>query len=185
GRKISVDSETMMNKGLGLIEAHYLIDMPDIGLDVVVHRQNIVHSMVEYTDGSILALLGHSDMRTPIKHALAYPERIESGVGMLQLTEVGRLDFEAPDFERFACLRLAREALRAEGAAPAVLNAANEVAVESFLAGRIGFLDICRLNEQVLERLGGEAAGACLDSVLDIDRRARAQARAFVDGACQ
>jgi len=185
GRKISVDSATMMNKGLELIEAHYLFDMPDTGLDVVVHPQSIVHSMVEYTDGSTLAQLGHPDMRTPIAHALAYPERIESGVGMLQLTEVGRLDFEAPDFERFACLRLAREALRAEGAAPAVLNAANEVAVESFLAGRIGFLDICRLNERVLGRLGGEPAGACLDSVLDIDARARVEAHAFVDGVCQ
>jgi 1-deoxy-D-xylulose-5-phosphate reductoisomerase len=184
GRKISVDSATMMNKGLELIEAHYLFDMPDAGLDVVVHPQSIVHSMVEYTDGSTLAQLGNPDMRTPIAHALAYPERIESGVDMLRLAEIGRLDFEAPDLGRFACLRLAREALRAEGAAPAVLNAANEVAVESFLAGRIGFLDIARLNERVLGRLGGEAAGSCLDSVLDIDRRARAEARAFVEGAC-
>ncbi len=183
GRKISVDSATMMNKGLELIEAHYLFDMPDSGLDVLVHPQSIVHSMVEYTDGSTLAQLGNPDMRTPIAHALAYPERIESGVDMLRLAEVGRLDFEAPDPGRFACLRLAREALRAGGAAPAVLNAANEVAVESFLADRVGFLDICRVNERVLDRLGGEAAGSCLDSVLDIDRRARDEARAIVEGA--
>jgi 1-deoxy-D-xylulose-5-phosphate reductoisomerase len=184
GRKISVDSATMMNKGLELIEAHYLFDMPEAGLDVLVHPQSIVHSMVEYADGSTLAQLGNPDMRTPIAHALAYPERIESGVDMLRLAEVGRLDFEAPDPGRFACLRLAGEALRAEGAAPAVLNAANEVAVESFLAGRIGFLDICRVNERVLDRLGGEAAGTCLDAVLDIDRRARGAAPAIVDGAC-
>src|SRR5690606_27484331 len=123
-----------------VIEAYWLFGVPPTDIDVVIHPQSVVHSMVSYVDGSVLAQLGNPDMRTPIAHALAYPERIESGVDMLRLAEVGRLDFEAPDPGRFACLRLAREALRAGGAAPAVLNAANEVAVESFLADRVGFL---------------------------------------------
>jgi 1-deoxy-D-xylulose-5-phosphate reductoisomerase len=142
GRKISVDSATMMNKGLELIEAHYLFDMPAARLDVLIHPQSIVHSLVEYVDGSVLAQLGNPDMRVPIAHALGYPDRIPSGATLLDLAAVGRLDFEAPDENRFPCLRLAREALAAGDSAPCVLNAANEVAVAQFLAGRIRFSDI-------------------------------------------
>jgi 1-deoxy-D-xylulose-5-phosphate reductoisomerase len=173
GRKISVDSATMMNKGLELIEAHFLFDMPPDRLDVVIHPQSIVHSMVEYVDGSTLAQLGNPDMRTPIAHALAWPQRIDSGVGLLDLTLHGRLDFERPDPVRFPCLRLAREALAAGAAAPCVLNAANEMTVDAFLERRIRFTDIARINEAVLDALG--AAGAPTDTagVLALDAQAR------------
>ena len=173
GRKISVDSATMMNKGLELIEAHYLFGLPESRLDVVVHPQSIVHSLVEYADGSMLAQLGNPDMRTPIAHALAYPERIESGVSPLELARIGRLEFEAPDLDRFPCLRLAHEALRAGGGAPCVLNAANEVAVGAFLDRRIGFQGISALNERVLERLGDRPAGADVAGVLALDAHSR------------
>ena len=177
GRKISVDSATMMNKGLELIEAHFLFDMPPERLDVVIHPQSIVHSMVEYVDGSMLAQLGNPDMRTPIAHALAWPQRIDSGVPMLDLAAHGRLDFERPDTVRFPCLRLAREALAAGAAAPCVLNAANEIAVDAFLDGRIRFTDIARVNEAVLGTLGAAAAPADTDGVLALDARARDLAR--------
>ncbi len=150
GQKISVDSATLMNKGLELIEACYLFDVGADKVDVVVHPQSIIHSMVEYADGSVLAQLGNPDMRTPIAHGLAWPQRIASGVGSLDIISHARLDFEAPDIERFPCLRLAREACEAGGTASAVLNAANEIAVEAFLQGRIGFLAIAELNEKVM-----------------------------------
>ena len=173
GRKISVDSATMMNKGLELIEAHYLFDVASSSIEVVVHPQSIVHSMVEYVDGSVLAQLGNPDMRTPIAHALGYPDRIESGVAPLDLMAAGRLDFEPPDPVRFPCLRLAREALECAGGAPCVLNAANEMSVESFLQDRIRFGDIARVNEAVLNKLGGERAGHDVNSVIELDGRAR------------
>ena len=139
-----------MKKGLELIEACYLFDVGADKVDVVVHPQSIIHSMVEYADGSVLAQLGNPDMRTPIAHGLAWPQRIASGVGSLDIISHARLDFEAPDIERFPCLRLAREACEAGGTASAVLNAANEIAVEAFLQGRIGFLAIAELNEKVM-----------------------------------
>ncbi|KPJ82075.1 MAG: 1-deoxy-D-xylulose 5-phosphate reductoisomerase [Gammaproteobacteria bacterium SG8_30] len=152
GRKISVDSATLMNKGLELIEACWLFGVGPSVVDVVVHPQSVVHSMVEYTDGSVLAQLGNPDMRTPIAHAMGWPDRIESGVKSLDLVEVGRLDFETPDLERFPCLRLAREAAEAGGTAPAVLNAANEVAVAAFLEGRLNFTGIAGVIDSVLNR---------------------------------
>ena len=176
GRKISVDSATMMNKGLELIEAHFLFDMPPDRLDVVIHPQSLVHSMVEYVDGSILAQLGNPDMRTPIAHALAWPQRIDSGVSLLDLAAHGRLDFERPDPVRFPCLRLAREALAVGAAAPCVLNAANEVAVDAFLERRIRFTDIALINEAVLDALGASPAPLDTAEVLALDARARAHA---------
>jgi 1-deoxy-D-xylulose-5-phosphate reductoisomerase len=152
GRKISVDSATLMNKGLELIEACLLFGIAPERVEVVVHAQSVIHSMVEYADGSVLAQLGNPDMRTPIAHALGWPERIESGVESLDLVTIGQLDFEAPDLERFPCLRLAREAAEAGGTAPAVLNAANEVAVEAFLGGRLNFTDMARVIDSVLQR---------------------------------
>jgi len=152
GRKISVDSATLMNKGLELIEACWLFGVAPSLVDVVVHPQSVIHSMVEYTDGSVLAQLGNPDMRTPIAHAMGWPERIDSGVKSLDLVEVGRLDFEAPDLERFPCLRLARESAEAGGTAPTVLNAANEVAVAAFLEGRLNFTDIAGVIDSVLNQ---------------------------------
>ncbi|MCC7058942.1 MAG: 1-deoxy-D-xylulose-5-phosphate reductoisomerase [Burkholderiaceae bacterium] len=177
GRKISVDSATMMNKGLELIEAFHLFGVPASRLEVIVHPQSIVHSMVEYEDGSVLAQMGNPDMRTPIAHALAHPERIDSGVAPLGLAGIGRLEFEAPDEERFPCLRLARQALRAAGAAPCVLNAANEVAVAAFLEGGLRFIDIARVDEAALEVLGHRPAASSVDAVLELDREARSVAR--------
>lgn len=172
GRKISVDSATLMNKGLELIEACLLFGMEPSQVEVVVHPQSIVHSLVEYVDGSILAQLGNPDMRTPIAHALGWPERIPSGVQSLDLAMAARLEFEAPDLERFPALRLARSAAEAGGTAPAALNAANEVAVAGFLGSRLDFLGIPRLIESVLERHRiGPAAE--LDAVLEADRWAR------------
>tara|TARA_R110001592_G_scaffold254048_15_gene517320 strand:+ start:11289 stop:12491 length:1203 start_codon:yes stop_codon:yes gene_type:complete len=150
GRKISVDSATMMNKGLELIEACWLFHTAPSNIDIIVHPQSVIHSMVEYIDGSVLAQLGNPDMRTPIAHALAWPERIVSGVGTLDIISQARLDFEAPDEHRFPCLRLAREAAVRGGTAPAVLNAANEIAVEAFLDGRLAFVDIATVIEQVM-----------------------------------
>jgi 1-deoxy-D-xylulose-5-phosphate reductoisomerase len=182
GRKISVDSATLMNKGLELIEACLLFGMEPDRVEVVVHPQSIVHSLVEYVDGSILAQLGNPDMRTPIAHALGWPERIGSGVQSLDLAAVARLDFEPPDLERFPALRLARTVAEAGGTAPAVLNAANEVAVAAFLGGRLGFLDIPGVIESVLGRVGSGPADE-LATVLEADRRARELAEAMVAGS--
>ena len=175
GRKISVDSATLMNKGLELIEACLLFGMEPARVEVVVHPQSIIHSMVEYVDGSILAQLGNPDMRTPIAHALGWPERIASGVESLDLVAAARLDFEAPDVARFPSLRLAREAAEAGGTAPAVLNAANEVAVAAFLAGDAGFNRIPEVIEDVLQHHDC-AAATSLEAVLEADARARAEA---------
>jgi len=179
GRKISVDSASLMNKGLEVIEAHWLFAVPPEKIQVVVHPQSVIHSMVEYVDGSILAQLGNPDMRTPIAHALAYPERIESGVASLDLFKVAQLNFEAPDVERFPCLGLAYEVLRQGGTAPAILNAANEVAVAAFLEQRLSFLGISRLNARVLETVPRQAAGH-LDDVLAADQAARRQAESLL-----
>lgn len=150
GRKISVDSATMMNKGLELIEACWLFDAKPEQVEVIIHPQSIIHSMVEYSDGSVLAQLGNPDMRTPIAYGLAWPERINSGVSSLDLIATARLDFEAPDLQRFPCLRLASQAISVGGTAMVTLNAANEVAVESFLQGQLGFTQIAELVEEVL-----------------------------------
>lgn len=172
GRKISVDSATMMNKGLEVIEAHWLFGASADDIQVVVHPQSVIHSLVEYVDGSVLAQLGNPDMRTPIAYGLSYPERIESGVASLDLFKVATLNFTAPDFDRFPCLGLAYQALRATGTAPAVLNAANEVAVEAFLDGQISFLDIPRVLASVLNALPVKAVNG-LDDVLGADAEAR------------
>jgi len=172
GRKISVDSASMMNKGLELIEACWLFDARPEQVEVVVHRQSVIHSMVDYVDGSVLAQLGNPDMRTPIAHALAWPARMDSGVAPLDLFTVGRLDFEAPDEQRFPCLRLARQAAQAGNSAPATLNAANEVAVAAFLERRIRYPEIARMIEDVLEQEPVVALDA-LDAVFAADARAR------------
>ncbi|MBI5436667.1 MAG: 1-deoxy-D-xylulose-5-phosphate reductoisomerase [Nitrosomonadales bacterium] len=175
GRKISVDSSTMMNKGLEVIEAHWLFNAPADAIQVVVHPQSVIHSLVQYVDGSMLAQLGNPDMRTPIAHALAYPERIDAGVEPLDLAKVATLNFMAPDLARFPCLALAYQALRAGGTAPTVLNAANEVAVAAFLDRRIPFLAIPRMIADVLAALPVAAANT-LDEVLNADAAARATA---------
>lgn len=177
GRKISVDSATLMNKGLELIEACWLFDAHPDQVQVVVHPQSVVHSMAAYSDGSVLAQLGNPDMRTPIAYGLAWPERIEAGVEPLNLFEVARLDFEPPDEAAFPCLRLAREAMVEGGTAPATLNAANEVGVEAFLAGRLGFTGIAELVARVRDAC--PVQGACeLEAVLAADARARREAHA-------
>ncbi len=180
GAKISVDSATMMNKGLEVIEAHHLFALPSDQIDVIIHPQSVIHSMVEYIDGSVLAQLGTPDMRTPISHALAWPERMETPVASLNLAEVGRLEFEEPDAVRFPALRLAREALEAGGARPAILNAANEVAVAAFLARRIGFLDIATIVEQTLDRYVPSAPKS-LNEVMAIDEETRHVAAAIME----
>jgi len=172
GRKISVDSATMMNKGLEVIEAHWLFQMRPEQIDVVLHPQSVIHSMVEYVDGSVLAQLGNPDMRTPIAHALAWPQRIESGVESLDLFQVARLDFAAPDMERFPCLKLAFEAVRTGGTAPVVLNAANEVAVAAFLERRLGFLEIAELVDRTLQAIEVQPVED-LDQLFEMDRQAR------------
>ncbi len=179
GRKISVDSATMMNKGLEVIEAHWLFNARPDQIEVVIHPQSIVHSMVEYRDGSVLAQLSHPDMRTPIAHALAYPDRIEAGVSWLDLTRVGQLSFEAPDTRRFPCLALAYQALAAEGAAPTVLNAANEVAVAAFLAYRIPYPAIAETIGHCLEHFAARTV-AELDDLIAIDQEARRVAEAHI-----
>ena len=179
GRKISVDSATLMNKGLEVIEAHYLFGIEPDQIQVVVHPQSTIHSLVQYVDGSVLAELGAPDMRTPIAHALAWPERIESGVNMLDLVACGRFDFMAPDLEAFPCLRLAFEALRRGGRAPTVLNAANEVAVAAFLDGRIGFLQIPEIIETTLNAIEHSPVRS-LDDVLAADVDARAFATSYL-----
>ena len=177
GAKISVDSATMMNKGLELIEAHHLFGTPAERIDIVVHPQSVVHSLVAFVDGSVLAQLGEPDMRVPIAHALGYPRRLATTAARLNLLERNRLDFEAPDLERFPALRLARAALRARGAAPTILNAANEVAVAAFLAHRIGFLDIAAVVAETLERLNLPEPTS-LEAVLACDTEARREAEA-------
>ncbi|WP_368931104.1 1-deoxy-D-xylulose-5-phosphate reductoisomerase [Achromobacter xylosoxidans] len=178
GRKISVDSATMLNKGLEVIEAHWLFAMPPDRIEVVVHPQSVVHSMVEYDDGSVLAQLGQPDMRTPIAYGLGFPERLNSGVGPLDLTRLGRLDFEKPDLARFPCLALSFEALQAGQAACIALNAANEVAVEAFLGGRLAYTWIARVIEATLEWQGGQSSVTLnsLDDVLALDAAARVYA---------
>jgi 1-deoxy-D-xylulose-5-phosphate reductoisomerase len=168
----------MMNKGLEVIEARWLFDATADQIEVVIHPESIVHSLVEYLDGSVLAQLGNPDMRTPIAHALAYPERIDAGVSFLDLARIGKLNFEAPDMTRFPCLRLAYEALRAGASAPVVLNAANEVAVARFLGGEIRFIDIPEIIERVLAR-SSDRPLETLPDVLDADREAREHAKAW------
>jgi 1-deoxy-D-xylulose-5-phosphate reductoisomerase len=172
GAKISVDSASMMNKGLELIEAHHLFRMPEDQIDILVHPQSVIHSMVAYQDGSVLAQLGTPDMRTPIAYALGWPKRIGAPSARLDFAKVAQLTFEAPDPVRFPALRIAREALKAGGTAPAILNAANEVAVAAFLAGRIGFMDIAALSESVLEALPKSDLGS-IDDVIAADAEAR------------
>ncbi len=176
GRKISVDSATMMNKGLEVIEAHWLFGVPRQAIDVVVHPQSVIHSLVEYVDGSVLAQLGHPDMRTPIAQALAHPERIDAGVPRLELPALAALTFTAPDLDRFPCLGLAYAALDGGGSAPVTLNAANEVAVEAFLAGRARFTDIAATCAEALARLAARPIGS-LDEALAADAEARRVAR--------
>ena len=172
GAKISVDSATLMNKGLELIEAHYLFGLPSEQIDVLIHPQSVVHSLVEFLDGSVLAQLGSPDMRIPIAYALAWPERMDTPSQRLDLAAIARLEFEEPDLGRFPSLRLAREALEEGGSAPIVLNAANEVAVASFLDGRVRFPDIARLVETAL---GENRSGAPveIEEVFEIDRAVR------------
>ena len=176
GRKISVDSATMMNKGLEVIEAHWLFNAPAEMIEVVVHPQSIVHSMVEYLDGSVIAQLGNPDMRTPIAYGLGYPDRIDAGVGTLDLTKAGKLEFAPIDTVRFPCVRLAYDALKLGGTAPAILNAANEVAVDAFLNSALAFTDIARVIEEVLSNAVINAVTNMSD-VLNADAIARVDAR--------
>lgn len=179
GRKISVDSATMMNKGLELIEACWLFGLSPQDIDVVIHPQSVIHSMVEYVDGSVLAQLGNPDMRTPIAHALAWPERIESGVASLDIIATARLDFGVPDLRRFPCLGLAIQAAKEGGSAPVALNAANEVAVDGFLQGELSFIDISRVVADVLES-HEVAEPESLEHVQQIDKKAREDALKLV-----
>jgi 1-deoxy-D-xylulose-5-phosphate reductoisomerase len=182
GRKISVDSATLMNKGLEVIEATLLFALPESRVDVVIHPQSVVHSLVEYADGSLLAQLGAPDMRTPIAQALAWPERISSGVQSLGLPQVGQLDFAAPDHERFPGLGLARAAARAGGTAPSLLNAANEVAVQAFLEERLNFTRITAVIDQVMQRVQAGPVSA-LGDVLEADAAARRVALGLIAAA--
>jgi 1-deoxy-D-xylulose-5-phosphate reductoisomerase len=175
GRKISVDSATMMNKGLEVIEARWLFEVEPERIEVLIHPQSIVHSMVEYVDGSVIAQLSNPDMRVPIAHALAYPERIASGARPLDLAAMSALSFERPDHERFPCLGLAYAALRAGGSAPAVLNAANEIAVEAFLARRLPFTAIPRVIEETLAAIPGTDADS-LEALMQADAASRRKA---------
>ena len=179
GRKISVDCATMMNKGLEVIEAHWLFGAPREAIDVVIHPQSVIHSLVEYVDGSMLAQLGHPDMRTPIAQALAYPERVDAGVERLDFARLAALTFEAPDRARFPCLQLAFEALDAGGTAPATLNAANEVAVAAFLAGRLRFTDIAAVCADTLARVSARSL-TTLGDALAADDEARRLAGAWI-----
>lgn len=181
GAKISVDSATMMNKGLELIEAHHLFAVGLDQLDIVVHPQSVIHSMVEYRDGSTLAQLGPSDMRVPIASALAWPDRMNTPMAPLDLPALGTLTFESPDEQRFPATRVAREAAQAGGGSPCVLNAANEIAVARFLAGGCTFTDIVAVNETVLERHSDDPAPASLDDVTMLDESARATARTVLE----
>lgn len=179
GPKITIDSATLMNKGLEVIEAHWLFNASAEQIEVVVHPQSVIHSMVEYVDGSVLAQLGNPDMRTPIAYALAYPERLESGVSSLDFFKIGKFDFEAPDTNKFPCLRLAFDSLKMGGTAPAVLNAANEIAVDAFLHHQIGFTDIPAMIESVLGRAAIVPADS-LEIVIEADQQARQFARKWM-----
>jgi len=179
GAKISVDSATMFNKGLELIEAHQIFQIPEDRIEILIHPQSVVHSLVAYVDGSVLAQLGMPDMRTPIAYTLGWPSRMQTPAARLDLAELGQLTFERPDMDRFPALRLAREALKQGGASPAVLNAANEVAVDGFLSGSLGFLKIAETVEHVLAALVGRTIQS-LEDVLEIDREAREIARECV-----
>jgi len=179
GAKISVDSATMMNKGLELIEAHYLFGLPEDRIDILVHPQSIIHSMVAYVDGSVLAQLGTPDMRTPISYTLAWPQRMEAPSARLDLGDIATLTFEAPDSERFPALRLARAALKTGGSAPTILNASNEEAVAGFLAEKVGFLDIPRIVEETLEKMPGSDIRS-VEDVLAVDAEARRVARGLM-----
>lgn len=179
GRKISVDSATMMNKGLEVIEAHWLFNVPAENIQVVIHPQSVIHSLVQYVDGSVIAELGNPDMRTPIAHALAYPERIDAGVAALDLFSIVTLSFERPDFERFPCLALAYRALREGGSSSATLNAANEVAVQAFLDGKIGFTSIPRIVSAVMDQLPSTEI-CSLSDVLAADQAARQAAQGLL-----
>lgn len=179
GPKITIDSATLMNKGLEVIEAHWLFNAKPSEIDVVVHPQSVIHSMVEYIDGSVLAQLGNPDMRTPIAFGLGYPERLSSGVSPLDLIKIGRLDFKAPDMKRFPCLKLAYDALALGGTAPAILNAANEVAVEAFLAEKISFLMISQIIETVLTQ-SNIVEVTSIDQLIAVDATAREMAYGHV-----
>ena len=179
GRKISVDSATMMNKGLEVIEAHWLFGVAASQIEVVIHPQSVIHSMVSYADGSVLAQMGNPDMRTPIAHALAYPERIESGVDAIDLATIGQLNFRRPDMIQFPCLQLAFDALHAGGSAAAIMNAANEIAVEAFLERQIGFRQINQLIARVMDRLPTTAVHE-LGALMEQDQRARELARTLL-----
>lgn len=179
GRKISVDSATMMNKGLEVIEAHWLFGAAADRIEVVIHPQSVIHSMVSYADGSVLAQLGNPDMRTPIAHALAYPDRIESGVEPVDLAKIAELHFHRPDYQQFPCLKLAYDALRAGGSAAALLNAANEIAVEAFLNRKIGFRKINELIATVMDKIPS-APVSDLDALLAQDQRARDLASSLI-----
>ncbi|WP_194270590.1 1-deoxy-D-xylulose-5-phosphate reductoisomerase [Glaciimonas soli] len=179
GRKISVDSATMMNKGLEVIEAHWLFGAAASQIEVVIHPQSVIHSMVSYVDGSVLAQLGNPDMRTPIAHALAYPERIASGVPALDLTVIGQLQFTRPDFLRFPCLKLAYDALIAGGSAATILNAANEIAVQAFLDGKIGFRMIDQLIARTMDKISS-CSITDIDALLEQDQFARLTVRSFI-----
>ncbi len=180
GRKISVDSATMMNKGLELIEACLLFNMSPDDIQVVIHKQSIIHSMVDYVDGSVLAQMGNPDMRVPIAHAMAWPDRFDSGVEPLDIFEVRQMDFEEPNLERFPCLRLAYEAIKAGGIMPTVLNAANEIAVDAFLNERVRFTDIAKIIESTMSQFTADTADN-LDVVLVADRQARTVAQAVIE----
>ena len=182
GPKITIDSATLMNKGLEVIEAHWLFNASAEQIEVVVHPQSVIHSMVEYVDGSVLAQLGNPDMRTPIAYALGYPERLQSGVSSLDLFKIGRLDFEAPDTDKFPCLRLAFDALKVGGNAAAIMNAANEVAVDAFIKEKIGFTDIPALIESVMESSQIKAVND-LEVLIVSDKEARIAAEAWVKRA--
>jgi 1-deoxy-D-xylulose-5-phosphate reductoisomerase len=179
GAKISIDSATMMNKGLELIEAARLFDLSEVAIDVLVHPQSVIHGLVCYRDGSILAQLGSPDMRIPIAHTLAWPERMATPSPRLDLAAIGRLEFTEPDLLRFPALRLARDALRTGGGVPAILSAANEVAVDAFLKRRIGFLDIVGTVEEVMATMGVPPADT-LDDVVALDGAARRAAERLV-----
>ncbi|HEX6410044.1 MAG TPA: 1-deoxy-D-xylulose-5-phosphate reductoisomerase [Sphingomicrobium sp.] len=183
GAKISVDSATLMNKGLELIEAHYLFGLPSERIEILIHPQSVIHSLVEYIDGSVLAQLGSPDMRIPIAYALAWPERMPTPAQRLDLAAVSRLDFDQPDLERFPALRLAREALEAGGSAPAVFNAANEVAVATFLEGRIRFPEISRLVESALDK-NGRSGPQSIEDVFEIDREVRRDVSMLIEELC-
>ncbi len=183
GAKISVDSATLMNKGLELIEAHHLFGLPSDRIDILIHPQSVVHSLVEFIDGSVLAQLGSPDMRVPIAYALAWPDRMATPAERLDLSGIARLDFQPPDVERFPALRIAREALEHGGSAPTVLNAANEVAVNGFLAGRIGFTEIASLVEQTLERAVAGAPGS-IEEVIQVDLETRRSITELIEARC-